>query len=144
MQVAIARAILKDAPILLLDEATASLDSQTERLIQDALERVTAGRTTITIAYVLHMFLHSSMVSHFHVTNCRNLLCDSHRLSTITTSDQIVVLHKGKIVERGSHHELLELGGKYFAMWEKQTTTEKKEQEKLEEEDVSTETSSQQ
>ncbi|KAF4972084.1 hypothetical protein FZEAL_9678 [Fusarium zealandicum] len=102
-RVAIARAILKDARILLLDEATASLDSHTERQIQDALERVTAGRTTITIA---------------------------HRLSTITTSDQILVLHKGQVVERGSHSELLALHGRYHAMWEKQTTIEKKEKEK--------------
>ncbi|KAK3312305.1 P-loop containing nucleoside triphosphate hydrolase protein [Apodospora peruviana] len=98
-RVAIARAILKDARILLLDEATASLDSHTERQIQDALERVTFGRTTVTIA---------------------------HRLSTITTSDQIVVLHKGVIVERGTHAELLGIeGGKYRAMWEKQTTADK-------------------
>ncbi|KAH6954357.1 hypothetical protein DER45DRAFT_540496 [Fusarium avenaceum] len=104
-RIAIARAILKDARILLLDEATASLDSHTERQIQDALERVTTGRTTITIA---------------------------HRLSTITTSDQIIVLHKGKIAERGTHNELLALGGRYHAMWEKQTTIEKKEKEKKE------------
>ncbi|KAF5008106.1 hypothetical protein FDECE_5590 [Fusarium decemcellulare] len=114
-RIAIARAILKDARILLLDEATASLDSHTERQIQDALERVTTGRTTITIA---------------------------HRLSTITTSDQIVVLHKGNIVERGSHAELLALGGRYYAMWEKQTTTEKKEKEKLEKDGESSETRS--
>ncbi|KAM0420478.1 hypothetical protein ACHAPT_011772 [Fusarium lateritium] len=109
-RVAIARAILKDARILLLDEATASLDSHTERQIQDALERVTAGRTTITIA---------------------------HRLSTITTSDQIVVLHKGDIVERGTHSELLALQGRYHAMWEKQTTIEKREKEKLDRENES-------
>ncbi|KAJ4328737.1 hypothetical protein N0V84_000739 [Fusarium piperis] len=109
-RIAIARAILKDARILLLDEATASLDSHTERQIQDALERVTAGRTTITIA---------------------------HRLSTITTSDQIVVLHKGNIVERGTHNELLALQGRYHAMWEKQTTIEKREKEKLDRENES-------
>ncbi|KAK0705469.1 ABC transporter [Lasiosphaeris hirsuta] len=103
-RVAIARAILKDARILLLDEATASLDSHTERLIQDALERVTFGRTTVTIA---------------------------HRLSTITHSDQIVVLHKGEIVERGTHAELLLLGGKYQSMWEKQTTAEKSEKKEV-------------
>lgn len=102
-RVAIARAILKDARILLLDEATASLDSHTERQIQEALERVTQGRTTITIA---------------------------HRLSTITASDQIVVLHQGEIVETGTHRELLELGGWYYAMWEKQTSTADKELEK--------------
>lgn len=56
----------------------------------------------------------------------------SHRLSTITTSDQIIVLHKGKIAERGTHNELLALGGRYHAMWEKQTTIEKKEKEKKE------------
>ncbi|KAG7103951.1 ABC transporter aclQ like protein [Verticillium longisporum] len=88
-RVAIARAILKDARILLLDEATASLDSHTERQIQDALEQVTSGRTTITIA---------------------------HRLSTITTSEQIIVLHQGKIAERGTHNDLLALRGKYYAM----------------------------
>ncbi|EGY22641.1 heavy metal tolerance protein [Verticillium dahliae VdLs.17] len=102
-RVAIARAILKDARILLLDEATASLDSHTERQIQDALEQVTSGRTTITIA---------------------------HRLSTITTSEQIIVLHQGKIAERGTHNDLLALRGKYCAMWEKQTISEKVEKEK--------------
>ncbi|KAF7557361.1 hypothetical protein G7Z17_g709 [Cylindrodendrum hubeiense] len=112
-RVAIARAILKDARILLLDEATASLDSHTERQIQDALEHVTAGRTTITIA---------------------------HRLSTITTSDQIIVVHKGQIVERGTHDELLALQGRYHAMWEKQTTTEKKAKEGTETQDESSET----
>ncbi|KIM93402.1 hypothetical protein OIDMADRAFT_35892 [Oidiodendron maius Zn] len=97
-RVAIARAILKNCRILLLDEATASLDSNTEREIQAALETVTEGRTTITIA---------------------------HRLSTITNSDQIIVVHQGKVVERGTHKELLGLQGRYFAMWEKQTRTEK-------------------
>ncbi|TRX95056.1 hypothetical protein FHL15_004141 [Xylaria flabelliformis] len=108
-RIAIARAILKNARMLLLDEATASLDSHTERQIQEALERVTAGRTTVTIA---------------------------HRLSTIVDSDQIIVLHKGKVVERGTHSELLELKGSYHAMWEKQTATDKKRSEK---EDLSSE-----
>ncbi|KAH9884246.1 P-loop containing nucleoside triphosphate hydrolase protein [Xylariomycetidae sp. FL2044] len=101
-RIAIARAILKDSRILLLDEATASLDSHTERLIQDALETVTKGRTTITIA---------------------------HRLSTITNSDQIIVLHQGKVVERGTHAELLKkVGGRYQLMWEKQTNAEREAQ----------------
>lgn len=63
----------------------------------------------------------------------------SHRLSTITTSDQIVVLHKGEIIERGTHSELLALQGRYHAMWEKQTTIEKKKLEKLEKGDASSE-----
>ncbi|KAK7562339.1 putative transport protein [Phyllosticta paracitricarpa] len=93
-RIAIARAVLKRPQIMLLDEATASLDSQTERLIQDALKTACSGRTTIAIA---------------------------HRLSTITESDQIIVMHQGCIVERGTHQELLALGGRYSKMWEKQT-----------------------
>jgi len=78
-RVAIARAILKDAPILILDEATSSLDSQSEMLIQDALQKLIQGKTTIVIA---------------------------HRLSTIRQMDRIIVLEKGKIVEDGVHDEL--------------------------------------
>jgi ABC-type bacteriocin/lantibiotic exporter with double-glycine peptidase domain len=116
-----------------LDEATASLDSHTERQIQDALERVTAGRTTITIAYVKdsRFSFAISFYAAFSDNPCR------HRLSTITTSDQIVVLHKGVIVERGTHNELLALQGRYHAMWEKQTTIEKREKEKLDRENES-------
>jgi ABC-type multidrug transport system fused ATPase/permease subunit len=70
-------------------------------------------------------------------------LCGRHRLSTITTSDQIIVLHKGNILERGTHAELLALQGRYHAMWEKQTTIEKKEKEKKEAEGEASETQSQ-
>ncbi len=92
-RVAIARTILKGPPILLLDEATSALDSFTEREIQSALERVVKGRTTLVIA---------------------------HRLSTIVNADEILVLDSGEIVERGRHEELLDKGGVYAAMWNRQ------------------------
>ena len=92
-RVAIARTMLKAPPILVLDEATSALDSFTEREIQSALERVSRGRTTIVIA---------------------------HRLSTVVDADEILVLDKGVIAERGSHEELLARGGIYSAMWSRQ------------------------
>jgi ATP-binding cassette subfamily B protein len=92
-RVAIARTILKGPPILILDEATSALDSFTEREIQDALERVSRGRTTIVIA---------------------------HRLSTVIGADEIIVLDAGVIVERGTHADLLAADGVYAAMWDRQ------------------------
>jgi ATP-binding cassette subfamily B protein len=96
-RVAIARTILKAPPILLLDEATSALDSHTEKEIQDALERVSKGRTTLVIA---------------------------HRLSTIVGADEIVVLDHGVIAERGTHQELLARGGLYAGMWSRQREAE--------------------
>lgn len=96
-RVAIARTILKAPPILVLDEATSALDSYTEREIQDALDRVSRGRTTLVIA---------------------------HRLSTVVGADEIVVLDEGKLVERGTHAELLEQGGLYAGMWNQQREAE--------------------
>jgi len=92
-RVAIARTILKNPPILLLDEATSALDTHTEREIQSALREVSRNRTTLVIA---------------------------HRLSTVIDADQILVLDKGQIVERGRHEELLALNGAYASMWNRQ------------------------
>jgi subfamily B ATP-binding cassette protein MsbA len=92
-RVAIARAILADPRILVLDEATSSLDSESEALIQDGLRSLRRGRTTFVIA---------------------------HRLSTIRSADQILVLEHGEIVERGTHEELLALGGRYRTLYDKQ------------------------
>ena len=93
-RVAIARAILKDAPILVLDEATSALDSESEALIQDALVKLMKGRTSIVVA---------------------------HRLSTIASMDNIVVLEDGKIVEHGSHKALIKRGGAYSQLWSRQS-----------------------
>src|SRR5450755_3440476 len=87
-RIAIARTILRNPPVLVLDEATSALDTQTERAVQEALDRLAEGRTTITIA---------------------------HRLSTVRDADQIVVIEHGEIVERGTHDELLARGGRYAA-----------------------------
>jgi ATP-binding cassette subfamily B protein len=88
-RIAIARTVLRNPPVLILDEATSALDTETERAVQLALDDLSRGRTTIAIA---------------------------HRLSTIRDADQILVLDDGKIVERGSHEELVELGGRYAAL----------------------------
>lgn len=92
-RVAIARTILKNPPILLLDEATSALDTQTEKEIQTSLKEISRGRTAIVIA---------------------------HRLSTVVDCDEILVLDKGRIVERGTHDALLAKGGQYAGMWQRQ------------------------
>jgi ATP-binding cassette subfamily B protein len=88
-RLAIARAVLRDPPVLVLDEATSALDTQTEQAVQDAIDALSAGRTTITIA---------------------------HRLSTVRDADEIIVLDHGEIVERGTHDELLAIAGHYAAL----------------------------
>jgi ATP-binding cassette subfamily B protein len=93
-RIALARAFLKDAPILVLDEATSALDSEVEAAIQQALTRVMAGKTVLAIA---------------------------HRLSTIAQMDRIVVMDQGRIVEQGSHAELLAAGGLYARYWSRQS-----------------------
>jgi ATP-binding cassette subfamily B protein len=96
-RVGIARTLLKNPPILVLDEATSALDTQTERDIQDSLQLMGQGRSVITIA---------------------------HRLSTIADSDRILVLEDGLVGEEGTHEQLLALGGRYAAMWERQSAEE--------------------
>jgi subfamily B ATP-binding cassette protein MsbA len=95
-RLSIARAVLKNPPIMILDEATSALDTESERLVQDALENMMKNRTSIVIA---------------------------HRLSTIQNADTIVVLSKGKIVEQGKHHELLSNNGVYHSLVEMQSLT---------------------
>jgi len=92
-RIAIARALLKDAPILILDEATSALDTESERIIQDALEKLMVGRTTFVIA---------------------------HRLSTIEGANKIIVMHAGRIIEQGNHSDLLAKGGHYAALYNMQ------------------------
>lgn len=93
-RIALARAILKDAPILVLDEATSALDSEVEASIQTALERVMEGKTVLAIA---------------------------HRLSTLSEMDRIIVMEQGRIVEMGSHEALLAQGGLYAQFWSRQS-----------------------
>ncbi|MBH5819765.1 ATP-binding cassette domain-containing protein, partial [Neisseria meningitidis] len=93
-RIAIARVMLKDAPILLLDEATSALDSEVEAAIQESLDKMMDGKTVIAIA---------------------------HRLSTIAAMDRLVVLDKGRIIEEGTHAELLEKRGLYAKLWAHQS-----------------------
>ena len=92
-RISIARAVLKNPPILILDEATSALDTESERMVQDALNKLMQSRTSVIIA---------------------------HRLSTIVHADEIVVLNKGEILERGSHEELLKKAGAYKKLYEMQ------------------------
>lgn len=102
-RIAIAQTILKNPRIILLDEATAALDSETEQHIQEALATLSEGRTVLIIA---------------------------HRLSTITTADNILVLNEGQIMESGTHHELLAKEGRYTSMWQKQIRAQREAESK--------------
>ncbi len=93
-RIALARVLLKDAPILILDEATSALDSEVEATIQHDLQSIMQGKTVLAIA---------------------------HRLSTIAAMDRLIVMDKGKIVEQGTHQELLTLNGLYAQLWQRQS-----------------------
>jgi ATP-binding cassette subfamily B protein len=93
-RISIARAVLKDPPVLILDEATSAVDNETEAAIQRSMERITVGRTTIVIA---------------------------HRLSTVRNADRIFVLDRGRLSEQGRHEELVATDGIYAALWRVQT-----------------------
>ena len=93
-RIAIARAVLKDAPLLVLDEATSAVDNETEAALQRSISKISQNRTTIIVA---------------------------HRLSTIRHSDRILVLENGNLKEQGTHEELLGLNGKYASLWSVQT-----------------------
>jgi len=101
-RIAISRAVLKDPKILLLDEATSALDSENEKLVQEALDRLMVGRTSVVIA---------------------------HRLSTIVDSDQIIVIQNGRIVERGTHDELIRMNGVYKRLGRRQFGLKSKAEE---------------
>lgn len=101
-RIAIARALLRDPKILILDEATSALDAESESLVQDALGTLMAGRTTLIIA---------------------------HRFATIWRADRILVLEEGEVIEEGTHHELLQLGGQYFRLYEMQALMDQQQEE---------------
>ncbi|CAF3678455.1 unnamed protein product [Rotaria sp. Silwood1] len=103
-RIAIARALIRDPKILLLDEATSALDNESEKLVQEALNRAAEGRTTLVIA---------------------------HRLSTIRTADKIIVMHKGNVVEEGDHESLIDARGTYFTLVEQQNLRKAAEEEQL-------------
>jgi len=96
--VAIARAILKDPAVLILDEATSNLDTESEQLIEDAMSKLLVGRTTLIIA---------------------------HRLSTVRRADRLVVIDRGRTAEEGTHGELLEIGGLYARLYQRQFRDER-------------------
>ena len=102
-RLSIARAVIKNPSIMIFDEATAAVDSETENLIQEAIERLIRGRTTLMIA---------------------------HRLSTLRKANKIIVVDKGRIIENGSHEELMALKGKYYKLIQIQSMSEKVRQQK--------------
>lgn len=115
-RITIARVLPKSIQILLLDKATALLGSETEKLIQGSLAKISIRRTTVTIAYVWSHFAEKWSLVNFE-TNRKS----SHRLSAITFCDEIVVLHESGVAVRGTHSSLLQERGQYLHLWYKQS-----------------------
>jgi len=126
-RIAIARALVRQPKILLLDEATSALDSESEKLVQAALDRARQGRTTVIIGRALRIEArrgHGAVLMAIVVYGVGRLRCTAHRLSTVQSADCIVFLDRGKVAEIGTHEELLAARGRYYDLVQAQNVAD--------------------